>query len=387
MTILEKEKKRGKQIMKKTIFWSSTILTLVVLTMGTFTGSGRNGTNDILKPFSSVIAFLKGVTGGQNKKDTEIDKQKGKIAEEFEREIKKQEKLERERKRKEILSGFKVIETSYSIKNKKILLDFETKVLSILNSNTFNQAKVNIPFFVKYVTSYKFSGKLIAAMAYDKIKDTQVAEEMLDPLMEKFFIAPCKQGEAAIIQVMNDTLVQLKENDNEHKAGLVKLMETEDFKLDNILDISDRLLLEDKFNIEQDIRDYAKHKAWNTLGCALEIVFIRSTYSVIKKATVALVGKLATSWGTAGIFAVCDGPIPIGDIIGAVVAAGGTLWTIKDLYDIQKTLPDELQTSMKQKLDEIQEQLKTESLEKLNNIVEECTNDFNACQQKCIDIL
>ena len=89
-------------------------------------------------------------------------------------------------------------------------------------------------------------------------------------------------------------------------------------------------------------RDNAKAAAY-AAGClALEAVFIRSTLASLRSVLGAIVGKLASAYGSGAACAAADGPLPIGDIIGLGLAVGGRIWSIDDLCHAQKQLSREL---------------------------------------------
>lgn len=77
-------------------------------------------------------------------------------------------------------------------------------------------------------------------------------------------------------------------------------------------------------------------------GLALEAVFLKSTLQSLSRVLAAVVTKMSTSVAAGGACAAADGPLPIGDIFGVVMAAGGTAWGLYDLWKIRKTLPSEL---------------------------------------------
>jgi predicted DCC family thiol-disulfide oxidoreductase YuxK len=67
------------------------------------------------------------------------------------------------------------------------------------------------------------------------------------------------------------------------------------------------------------------------------------------------------------ICAAADGPIPIGDIFGAVIAAGGTIWTAWDIYDVSYIMPKKLSDELYNGI----AQMKTTLLAETRRIAEE----------------
>ena len=86
----------------------------------------------------------------------------------------------------------------------------------------------------------------------------------------------------------------------------------------------------------------------------------------------ALAGRLAASVAAGGTCAAADGPFPIGDCIGGVVAIGGTAWTAYDLYRVTKTLPSEMQNYMTSMIDNYQRDIKHKALERAKAVLQLC---------------
>ena len=60
--------------------------------------------------------------------------------------------------------------------------------------------------------------------------------------------------------------------------------------------------------------------------------------------------------------AAADGPLPIGDIIGIVMAAGGTVWSAYDLYQVKTKLGPEMKSLLLQSVQECQTACRMEAL-------------------------
>ena len=84
-------------------------------------------------------------------------------------------------------------------------------------------------------------------------------------------------------------------------------------------------------------------KLLTAIGTAMEALFIKSTYECVRKLTLPIVKRLAASWAVGGVSGITDGPLPVMDIVGAVIAVGGTAWTAYDVYQIASVLPKQLE--------------------------------------------
>ena len=98
-------------------------------------------------------------------------------------------------------------------------------------------------------------------------------------------------------------------------------------------------------------------KVMATVGAAMEVVFIKSTIATLRRVLGAAIAKLAGSSATGAVCAAADGPLPIGDAIGAVLAVGGLAWTAWDIYDACKVLPDKLRAELRDGIDTAEREL------------------------------
>ena len=357
--------------MKKVIFWSSSIVTLIVLTMGSYADRELDGGNGLLGYASSVVETVKNLFKGESMPQTSPTSPTSPTT--------PSPRL--------IESKIQALADAYQKEIDTLLEDFSMKINNeILDGAGFKKAEANIPLFVKRMTGYKFCGRLCAAMAHDKIKSTNRAEEMLAPLIQEYIADPCAQEEAVVTATLNDFLTRLQEIDNQYKAGLSELMDEGNFRMDS-LELSDKLLVENTAKIDQKIRAYAEEKAWGILGSALEIAFAKSTYTAIKPLLMKVASKLAMSAGVTLTLGMADGPLPVGDIFGGIFATGMTAWTGYDIYKVTLKLPGILNDEMEQMISNFKNTLRTETLQKANSIIDECTRGFEASKKECLAVL
>ena len=168
----------------------------------------------------------------------------------------------------------------------------------------FDEAERNVPSVVADLTANGNFLKLCWLMAKDKMSGTHETQKFIESKIHARIVVPCQRGA---------------------KVYGCKVDESA---------ISNELL--------ESGRDNAKAAAYAAGGLALEAVFIRSTLASLRSVLGAIVGKLASVYGSGAACAVADGPLPIGDIIGLGLAAGGTIWSISDLCYARKQLSWEL---------------------------------------------
>ena len=168
----------------------------------------------------------------------------------------------------------------------------------------FDEAERNVPSVVADLTSNEHFLKICWLMARDTMSGTHETQKFIESKIHDRIVVPCQRG----AQVYG-------------------------CKVDESA-ISNELL--------ESGRDNAKAAAYAAGGLALEAVFIKSTLASLRSVLGAIVGKLASAYGSGAACAAADGPLPIGDIIGLALAAGGTVWSISDLCQAQKQLSREL---------------------------------------------
>ena len=81
-------------------------------------------------------------------------------------------------------------------------------------------------------------------------------------------------------------------------------------------------------------------------GLAIEAVFVKVTINSCLRVLGSCAPRLAASWGIAGTCALADGPLPVGDIIGVALAAGGTIWSTIEIHRAYKALPAYLASAL-----------------------------------------
>ena len=98
---------------------------------------------------------------------------------------------------------------------------------------------------------------------------------------------------------------------------------------------------------EEAALDILSRQLYASAGLAVEAVCIKATIDSCIRILARLTPKLASSWGLFGTLATTDGPLPIGDVVGAGLAIGGTAWCCMDLCKAYKALPDELSEALR----------------------------------------
>ena len=188
----------------------------------------------------------------------------------------------------------------------------------------FDEARRNIPTVVKKLTEIGATCRLCGLMVRDKLTGTHETQEYLASVLEKPIVSPCRKGAEVYGCGFNS-------------AGF----------LDNMKAIN---------------ADYAEIEAYAISGLALEAAFLKQTIAALTSTLGGIVARLSATFGSGAACAAVDGPFPFGDAVAVVLAAGGTAWSIYDLYEARKHLPAELTTLLQAVIRDLQAACRMEVL-------------------------
>ena len=180
----------------------------------------------------------------------------------------------------------------------------------------FDEARRNIPAVVENLTSVGAQCKLCCLMAWDKVIGTSKTQDFLLFALKEAIIEPCRKGASVYGCAIN----------------------------------SDGFL-----NILKEVNaDYAGIKAYAVGSLAIEGVFLKQTIAALSSTLGSVVTRLGAAFGSGTACVAADGPLPFGDIVGAVLATGGTVWSGYDLWKAHVRLPAELTALLKQVISDCQ---------------------------------
>jgi hypothetical protein len=107
----------------------------------------------------------------------------------------------------------------------------------------------------------------------------------------------------------------------------------------------------------QAAEDLVHKSAVAVLTTALDVALIQGTLAQIGRLLGPLIGRLAGTATASGTSVLADGPLPIGDIVAAVLALGGTVWTAVDLQQAvqaNQALPGLIESVITDQLDHLE---------------------------------
>lgn len=86
-------------------------------------------------------------------------------------------------------------------------------------------------------------------------------------------------------------------------------------------------------------------------GLGLEAIMFRHTISSIAKVLASLSARAVATLSTGKIMALADGPLPIGDILAILMAAGGTILSVTDLIECYIQLPNTMTAALESSIE------------------------------------
>ena len=227
---------------------------------------------------------------------------------------------------------------------------------------------------------FKCCVSLAYKMAYDKVKGTTRTEDAISPIVREKIVDEIEKAVAVYARWTADFQKELATEEVALAADLaVKSKSFESavsvLSEENAKSVS---LAVDAFS--RDVQDHAYKAAEATVGLVLETVMIKTSYAAIKNVVVRLAGvalssavkRAGTSLAAGGTAAVVDGPLPIGDIIGAALTVGGLSWTAYDIYVVTKTMPDEMNAKIQEELVQTRKALEEKALANLQKAKLDC---------------
>lgn len=188
----------------------------------------------------------------------------------------------------------------------------------------FDEARRNIPSVVDQMTGTGALCKLCWYMTCDKITGSHKTQDYLESMLNGPIVGPCRAG--AKVYGCDIT-----------SAGFVN-------------------------GVKAVNSDFAMTGAYALTGLSIEALFLRKTIASLSTVLGKVVARLAASYHGGGVCAAVDGPLPIGDVIGIVMAAGGTVWSAYDLYKVKTQLGPELKNLLQQSVRECQAACRMEAL-------------------------
>lgn len=227
---------------------------------------------------------------------------------------------------------------------------------------------------------FKCCVSLAYKMAYDKVKGTTRTEDAISPIVREKIVDEIEKAFAAYARWTADFQKELATEEAALAADLAVKSKSFESAVSVLSEENAKSLSLAVDVFSREVQDHAYKAAEATVGLVLETVMIKTSYAAIKNVVVRLAGvalssavkRAGTSLAAGGTAAVVDGPLPIGDIIGAALTVGGLSWTAYDIYVVTKTMPDEMNAKIQEELVQTRKALEEKALANLQKAKLDC---------------
>ena len=187
----------------------------------------------------------------------------------------------------------------------------------------FEEAEKSIPNVVSELSGTQEFLNMCGLAVVDKISGSNKMEQKLASVIDGPILAPCRKGSAVYGCNINPVLAR------GYLSGLH--------------------------------RDAMTSALYASGGVALEAAFLKTTLKSVQCVIGPIAGKIAAKFGTGATLAVADGPLPIGDTIGVILAVGGSAWSVHDLLALRRDLPGAISAALRQAIQEYWNQCRLEA--------------------------
>lgn len=187
----------------------------------------------------------------------------------------------------------------------------------------FEEAEKSIPNVVSELSGTQAFLNMCGLAVVDKISGSNKMEQKLASVIDGPILAPCRKGAAVYGCNINPVLA---------RGSLSGLH-----------------------------RDAMTSALYASGGLALEAAFLKTTLKSVQCVIGPITGKIAAKIGTGATLAAADGPLPIGDTIGVILAVGGSAWSVHDLLALRRDLPGAISAALRQAIQEYWKQCRLEA--------------------------
>lgn len=267
----------------------------------------------------------------------------------------------------ELRRQFDRLQADYDADCEQLLRDF-TKRLETESAGEFSCAKRAVPDVVNHLCRVKCSAKLCYKLAKDKVTGSSDFTDAYLAILDEPVIQPCLRANHIAGDLLQALELRLRERHAKYNVDAAFLCGENNSGVE--LPRAD--LTELRKSLSAFIgKCQTLHltQAGATVGTAFELLFIRQSCSMIGKLFAKPAARIGSSLGVGALCAAADGPVPVGDIVGGVLAVGGIAWTAWDIYLVVKVMPRELTAELDKGIAAAEKTLQEESRGLAENLV------------------
>lgn len=226
---------------------------------------------------------------------------------------------------------------AYLTENRRLLKEFQ-RSLPAAAKNNFVPAEKAADALCREMTSLKFCAALCWDYALNIACGSDAPFQRFQHIYSEKLLPQVAAAERDTVELYRDFCHRVRENDNRFRAGIADLATDEDGEGKHG---STRAVADGLSAFSGEISGFAVNKLLVFGGAALEVVFAKSTADAARKLCYHIALKWSQTAAAGAVCAVADGPLPIGDAVGAALGIGGAAVTAFDLWQVSQVLPME----------------------------------------------
>lgn len=206
--------------------------------------------------------------------------------------------------------------------------------------NLFKKAEEGVDFVSgkEGLCGYKVLLSLAYKIAYDKIRGTNLTEQAIQPIITAHVVEPLTNAVNVYERQLAKFCSELQAEDHAFSRAFLMPSHggngTGPDSLVQTLTTSDEIVAV----VTQSVGKVSLAACVGASCVALRRAVVRASSAALSS----VAKKMVTTTTVATTSVVADGPLPIGDIVGAVVEIGGLAWSAYDIYKVSEGMEDEL---------------------------------------------
>lgn len=242
---------------------------------------------------------------------------------------------------------------------------------------------------------FKVCAVLAYKMAYDKFKKTNRAQEAIEPVVTSRIVEPLLKAAEAYSKWENDFRQELQKEDQALAFDLASKSHAWNQRLsadarEEARKIDDAL---DKLGV--DVRKHALVATPVLAGVVVDAALVKSSCVAVKgivvrgasRSLLPIATRMGVAAGSAAASAAADGPLPIGDVVGALITVGGLAWTAHEIYKVTQKMPAEMRRDIMTSIDDFEKAIRKASVENFKSDRAVCLRTAEARVQELCQII
>lgn len=251
------------------------------------------------------------------------------------------------------------LKTGYLSSVERLHENFRKEVAGIAQSE-FAGVRASIPAVADKFGGFSRCKDLFKDMVIDKIKGGNRVEKSINADLEQEYYKSLYAARDKVVASLEELVLNLDAVRKEYRFSMEKELALECLPGDESYE---KMMKECSARIEEKKLELKSAQNVAAITIAIEALLVRQTVAAVARLLGNAVVRQVAALGTGAAVAIVDGPLPVGDIIGCVIAIGGLGFAVCDIYRATKVLPAELRKALTETTDSCEKECIREVLD------------------------